>query len=170
MSVTRIKLKRLKSKDVTQSYVGWLNDTEINQYLESRYEEHTLESTKAFVAKCEESETSLLFGIFLLDNTHIGNIKLELFPRYRKAEIGILIGEKSCWGKGYATEAIQLICRYAEENFQLHKLMAGCYSENTGSARAFVKAGFEIEATLKDEVILNNRFQSLIRMAKFQGN
>ena len=68
----------------------------------------------------------------------------------RRGVIGLFIGEQSNWGKGLATDAIKLISKFANKKFKLKKLVAGCYSNNIGSKKAFLKAGYEIEAILKN--------------------
>jgi RimJ/RimL family protein N-acetyltransferase len=57
----------------------------------------------------------------------------------------LLIGEVSEWGKGYATEAINLIVEFGEKKLSLKTFGAGCYSTNLASAKAFQKAGFCVE-------------------------
>jgi [ribosomal protein S5]-alanine N-acetyltransferase len=47
---SNVSLFLLKPELVTQDYVSWLNDPEVNQYLESRFVTHTLESSRNFVA------------------------------------------------------------------------------------------------------------------------
>src|SRR5262249_39270580 len=81
---------------------------------------------------------------------HIGNIKLGPIQWiHRFADIGLLIGEKDCWGRGYATEAIRLVTDYAFCELNLHKLAAGCYDLNQGSIKAFQKVGFIVEGVRK---------------------
>ena len=49
MENKKINLRRLQPNDVTHEYVDWMNDSEINKYLESRHVVHSLDSIKAFV-------------------------------------------------------------------------------------------------------------------------
>ena len=58
-------LKELTSIDVTQQYIEWLNDFEVNKYLESRFIHQDEYTVKAFVEACQYSELYLLFGVFL---------------------------------------------------------------------------------------------------------
>ena len=62
--------------------------------------------------------------------------------------VRILLGDKNCWGKGYATETIEVLTEHAFGVLGLHKLTAGAYAENVGSIRAFEKAGFLAVAKL----------------------
>ena len=64
---------------------------------------------------------------------------------HRHADVGIILGDKTCWGKGYAAESLRLVAGYARQSLQLHKLMAGIYANNIGSIQAFLKAGFAQE-------------------------
>jgi RimJ/RimL family protein N-acetyltransferase len=61
----------------------------------------------------------------------------------------VLIGERRCWGKGYGAEAISLATRYAFEELNLNKVIAGIYAANVASLKAFLKAGFKEAGVLR---------------------
>jgi RimJ/RimL family protein N-acetyltransferase len=151
-------LKELESNDVTQTYIDWLNDFEVNKYLESRYMNHDINTVKDFVDSYRNSEIEFLFGIFLKGSIkHIGNIKLgPINKHHKRADIGILIGDKDYWGKGFAKEAISMISQFAFDQLKLAKLTAGCYESNIGSKKAFEKSGYNVEGFLKGHVVLSN--------------
>ncbi len=145
-----INLRELDIEDVKESYVNWLNDKEINVFLESRHSSHTKESTSIFVQNCRTSNKDILFGIFTNENNkHIGNIKLgDIDWQNKNANVGILIGSKEYWGKGIGSQAIELITRLGFESLKLSSLCAGCYEENIGSKKAFLKAGWFVRGIL----------------------
>lgn len=141
-----IYLKKLSVADATPEYVAWLNDPEVNQYLETRFATHTLESVRDFVKKNASDPDTLFLGIFLDSGKHIGNVKLGPINRqHRFADLGIMIGDRQSWGKGYATQAIRLVCEYAFAKLGLNKVTAGAYAENASSIKAFLNAGFTEE-------------------------
>jgi RimJ/RimL family protein N-acetyltransferase len=143
-----MEIRALSISDVTTTYVEWLNNPKVNQYLESRFYTHTLESVKEFVSKCIESDAELLMGIFM-DKRHVGNIKLGCFAKHHKrAELGLFIGDENYWGKGVASRAISLVTQAGFESLNLHKIVAGCYEPNVGSRKAFEKAGYVVEGRL----------------------
>ena len=115
-----ISLRRLTEEDATENYVRWMNDPDINQYLESRFYTQTIESTKAFI-RSVTNDNNYQFGIFVKDTEkHIGNIKIGGINLYHKfADIGFLIGEKDYWGKGIASEAVKLATDYAFNSLKL---------------------------------------------------
>ncbi len=137
-------LRLLTPDDVGAHYLRWMHNPAIVQYLESRWSVHTIDSIKKYVAETNASGNNFLFGMFLLEShQHIGNIKIgNVNWIHRFADVGLMIGEETAWGKGYGTEAIRLVAQYAFEEINLHKLVAGIYTSNVGSYRAFIKAGW----------------------------
>lgn len=157
----RLVLRELSPEDVSKQYVAWLNDPQINRFLESRFSTQSRESICQFVDSMAASETDILFGIFLAeDERHIGNIRLgPIDPPHRRGAIGLLIGDKLQWGKGYAAEAIDAVAGYALGALDLHKVFAGYYAGNLGSRKAFRKAGFHEEGRLRDHWFCDGAWQ-----------
>lgn len=155
-----IYLKRLKPEDVGESYLAWMNNPEITQFLEARWTQYHMDDLKEFVGKIADSEKDYLFGIFLIaDNRHIGNIKIgNIDNRHKFADLGLVIGDNSCWGKGYGTEAVSLATRFGFEQLGLHKIFAGIYANNTGSLKAFLKAGYREAGLLKEHRIFKGSY------------
>lgn len=143
----RLRLRRLGPDDVSSVYVDWLNDVETVRYTEARHRRHSLESVREFVTACQARTDVYLWGIFeQADGSHVGNIKLgPIDVIHRHASVGLIIGERDRWGRGYATEAIGIVVRLAFDTLSLHKLTAGVIAGNESSLTAFRKNGFAIE-------------------------
>ena len=151
----RVTLRELTEADVDERYVGWMNDPQVTRYLESRFVSHTEGSLKAYVRSMSADPDVLLLAIVRNDDgRHIGNVKLGPIDRHHLlANVGILVGERDCWGHGYATEAIGALTTYAFAELGLRKLCAGAYRQNKGSVEAFLKAGWHQEATRPGQFI-----------------
>jgi ribosomal-protein-alanine N-acetyltransferase len=164
----RIYLRRLRAGDVSAAYLGWMTDPAVNRFLESRFAEHDMDSLRAFVLKMADDRANLFAGIFLRHHDrHIGNIKLgPIDAHHRRADIGLLVGERDCWGKGYASEAIAILSEFAFAQLGLHRLSAGMYAENEGSARAFEKAGYVREGLLRSHWSCDGKRQDGICLGK----
>ena len=157
LETKRLSLRVLDSFAVTEAYVSWLNNPEINKYLEARWTVHSFDSVSSQVDSIYESSNDALFGICTRPQSamHIGNVKLSAIdPMHRTAEIGFLIGEKDYWGQGLASEAIGRVCDWAFSDLGLRKITAGAYAVNLGSIKALEKVGFQREGVLKDQVQL----------------
>jgi len=149
-----ICIRELLPEDVTENYVCWLNDPEVNKFLESRFVHHTLSSVKKHVKELLYSNSFYMFGIFLGDEfKHVGNIKLgPINHHHLRSEIGIMIGDKSAWGKGIATSVIKITTNFGFNKLNLLKIIAGGYESNISSKKAFEKAGYKIEGFYSNHV------------------
>lgn len=165
MSVGGVLLRQIELSDCTPSYVSWLEDPEVNQYLETRWTEQTIESIQSFVQSQLDSENSILFAITLTDDgRHIGNIKLgPINSHHRYADISYFIGDKAMWGRGIATKVINLVCGFGIQNMNLHRIEAGTYAEAIGSQRALEKNGFTKEAVFRKQVLSNGNYMDVYR-------
>ena len=147
----RIYLREVTQDDIGNMYHSWLADNEVTKNLECRYFPQSIDNIRAYVSSMKAPDNTL-FAIIVKEagDIHIGNIRLgPVSWQHRFAGIGLLIGNKQFWGKGYGTEAISLVRDYAFGKLSLHKLTAGCYSCNLASVRAFEKAGFVREGLLR---------------------
>jgi len=133
--------------------MGWMNDPEVNLFLEPRILPHSLDSLRLYWEHHRDNSDSPWFAIKLASNhAHIGNIKVGPISWFhRRADIGLLIGDKSCWGKGYATEAIKLVTSWCFLELDLCKLSCVINSDNIGSRRAFEKSDYKLEGIFREE-------------------
>lgn len=161
-----IFLRPIQSSDALGPYLNWLNDPEVNQYLESRFVSWTTEMLSSYIANLVNNKNELLFAICTMEGEkHIGNIKLGPIDwNHRFADIGIIIGDKSEWGKGRGSEAIRTICRYGFDELELNKITAGCYGDNLSSVKAFSRVGFQQEGILRKKFFSSAGFQDHILM------
>jgi RimJ/RimL family protein N-acetyltransferase/methionyl-tRNA formyltransferase len=131
--------------------VDWLNNPDVNRYLECRHYVHTLTSVTEYVTNLSlPSSVEILFGIFVNHTSrHIGNIKLGPIDGINHhASMGLVIGDIKSWGKGYGSRAIRLLTDAAVTHLDMKTLVAGCYSSNRGSFKAFLKAGWKHVGTI----------------------
>ena len=151
----RIELSQVQIRDASVEYLLWLNDVEVNKFLETRWISQTLETVISYIKKVSSSPTELLLKIVVAaEEIHIGNIKIgPIDVNNKSAELSYFIGNKSFWGQGYATEAINLCVDYCFETLGLHKIQAGCFETNIGSQKALLKSGFELEGRLRKRIL-----------------
>lgn len=164
----RLILRPMVVEDATEAYVRWLNDPVVNRYSEYRFTTHTLESVYAYLERaCADEQTHFFAMVTRDDGRHIGNAKLgPEDPHHKRASFGIMIGERSAWGKGYATEALALLEQYAFDALGLHKLTAGAVAENVGSIRMLEKRGFVVEGRRREHFRDGERFLDIIEFGK----
>lgn len=167
----RVYLRPIRDEDAGERYLGWLCDPEVVKYLEARHQTHTLESVARFVSAHTEGRADPLFAICLREgDRHIGNIKLGPVDRPNgSAWVGLLIGERDCWGQGYATESIALTVAHAFGPLGLRRLSASAYAVNVGSIRAFERCGFAREGALRGAALFEGAPMDVVLMGKLRG-
>lgn len=140
-------------------YIRWFADLGITRYLlvqnppSLRQEEEWLERIAA-------SHEDIVWAIVLPESGElIGGTGLHRINwRHRNAHNGILIGQKGQWGKGYATEAIQLATRYAFRDLGLEKVLTEVFSGNDASRRVMEKNGYRQCGMLRRSRYLDGRW------------
>jgi hypothetical protein len=78
--------------------------------------------------------------------------------RLRDAESGIMIGDKSEWRRGHASEAMRLRTEYAFTELGLRKIWTGVDMPNVGSRRALEKAGYRQCGVMRRHFFVNGRW------------
>lgn len=98
----------------------------------------------------------------------IGNLGVHQISHYnKKAGIGILIGEKAYWNKGYGTDAMKTALRYCFEILKLNKVTLTVDVENKRGIRCYGKCGFIKVGFLKDDAVRHNRLRDSYLMEAF---
>ncbi|MBN2057343.1 MAG: GNAT family N-acetyltransferase [Candidatus Saganbacteria bacterium] len=156
----RIYLKQLAVTDITDAYINWLNDPEVNRFLSVRGGAQDRQMVEKYVASYDGDDNRLLLGIFdKASRKHIGNITFSSINRRSGVgAIGIAIGDKSFWGKGYGSEALQAAVDLAFAVLKLRRVEAGINAENAASISLFNKAGFVEEGRLKEREKFGDRY------------
>src|SRR5699024_12522468 len=92
-------------------------------------------------------------------STESGNVPIGLIgllnidKKYRKAEFYIVNGEKSYWGKGFASKATNFFLNYTFLKHNLNKVYLYTEVDNIPAQKLFEKVGFKKEGLLKADLI-----------------
>jgi RimJ/RimL family protein N-acetyltransferase len=171
--VSRIYGERLRLRAIERADVGhfyeWVNDPEVTLGL-SLYlpmsnldEEHWFESIatrdsheRPLAIELREGEAWRLIG-------NCGAFAIEWVNR--SAELGIMIGDKSAWNKGYGTEAMTLLAGHCFDTLNLHRVFLRVFADNLRARRSYQRAGFVEEGALRQAVFRRGAYQDAILMS-----
>jgi RimJ/RimL family protein N-acetyltransferase len=122
-------------------------------------------------AQREQAEKPLAIEIKEGDGWRlIGNCAFfELDWTSRCAEFGIMIGDRSVWDQGYGTETVQLLLKHGFETLNLNRVFLRVFDDNRRAIRAYQKAGFKQEGTLRQAVYKNGCYHDLHVMSVLRG-
>ena len=149
---------------------AWANDPEISRLM-NRERPVSESEHDAWFASIRGRDDCAFFAVETVGAAaHVGNVWLwAIERRHHKAELRIVIGEPSVRGQGAGTEAIDLLCRYGFEQLGLHRIYAYVLAINPAARRAFERAGFHLEGTLRDDRWTADGFADTYLLARLSG-
>ncbi|MBM4434256.1 MAG: GNAT family N-acetyltransferase [Chloroflexi bacterium] len=122
-------------------FVEWFADREVTRFLATSFP-MSLQQEEDFLKRIGESKTDVWWALEAEGRT-IGATGIHRIDWISgNAVTGTVIGDKSCWRKGYGSEAMALRTEFAFRQLNLHKLKSGAFDENEPSKRALQKAGY----------------------------
>jgi RimJ/RimL family protein N-acetyltransferase len=138
-----------------EEYFGWLRDYEVVKTI-NRLEYVRPVSFAEVKEYCESvcrSRSDVFLAIYSMgEERFIGTIRASRLDLVnRTADVGILIGNRAYWGRGIATDALTVLCRYLFERLGLRKLTAGLMKINPAMLRVFEKLGFRVEGVFRKQ-------------------
>jgi RimJ/RimL family protein N-acetyltransferase len=102
-------------------------------YVRQKLEEESIERTRFAIRTLAEDGLIGLIGLF------------ANFQSHRDASMGIQIGERAYWGKGYGTDALRVLLRYAFAELNLYRVSLSVLEGNERAMRSYEKCGFRYE-------------------------
>lgn len=128
-----------------QLWAEWLNDLEVTLPLgDEAYEMITTANQESLAAEFINKGSKVFSIVDLSTGQVIGRCLLfGINPIDRRGMMGIVIGDKKHWNKGYGTEATQLLLDYAFNLLNLNSIELGVFAFNQGAIQAYKKAGFK---------------------------
>lgn len=95
-------------------------------------------------------------------------------PENRRASLGIIIGERAYWGRGYGTEATRMMLDYGFNVLNLHSVELGVYAFNRRAIRCYEKVGFTRTGVRRESRILAGEKHDTLIMdilaSEFEGS
>ena len=162
----KVRLRPLSLEDIDHVMM-WVNDPEVTRtLLIGRYPMSREAEREWIEARMKPSATETVFAIETKEGQYLGGINLfRIHPVERHAELGIVIGRKSAWGKGYATEAMELLIRYGFCELNLHMIYLGVMASNAAAKRVYERLGFIEEGCLRHRIFREGRYVDMYSMS-----
>ena len=163
-----VALREVRESDIPIIF-EWLNDYQLRissaPYRPVSWPEHV----KWVTARLQNgSET---FFVIVLEERPIGVVNLSSLDSHnRSAEFSIRIGDSSDQGKGYGTQAVQLLIDFCWRDLNLHRLSLTVFSDNSRAISSYKKTGFELEGELRQAAFISGSWRNLIILSVLNPN
>ena len=163
-----VRLRPLDMADL-DNYIAWINDPEVVEFLggggglwtrlaESEWLEQACRKRLAY--------GDVTLAIETIEGRHIGSIGLsEPQPRDRHACLGIMIGDKQHWSRGYGTDAVRTLLRLAFDEMNLNRVWLTVDERNLRGIACYRKCGFVEEGRLRQERFQAGTYHDTLIMA-----
>jgi RimJ/RimL family protein N-acetyltransferase len=166
---TLVRLAAIDPEEVGKSFSKWGRDSEYKRLLDFAPPRlYSVRASKEWIEKQLEASqpNTYWFAIRSLeDDRLLGDIDLAVTTwGSRDAFVGIGIGERDFWGKGYGTEAMQLALRFAFTELNLRRVTLDVMEQNQRAVRSYEKVGFRIEGRERQSICRDGRRSNVLFM------
>lgn len=155
-----------------EEYLGWLRDYDVVKTINrlDYLRPVSFEEVRRYCESVMQSPQDIFMAIHeVASERFIGTIRASRIDLVtRTADIGILIGEKDVWGKGFGTDAISTLAEYLFDRLCLRKLTAGLMAVNPGMLRVFEKLGFRQEGVFREQDYFEGKYVDHIYLGCFR--
>jgi ribosomal-protein-alanine N-acetyltransferase len=150
--------------DNAETIRGWLNDPEVHQYLMVGRTPISKEAERRYYEMQGTASDVQNFEIHVAeDGRYIGNLGLkDIDLVHRRAEMGIAIGSKPDWGKGYGSDAIVTCLRYAFGTLGLHTVKIRAHQDHARALELYRRVGFVDMGRERETVFQQGRFADYV--------
>lgn len=167
-----VQLRKFQASDA-QDVAKYADNQKIAKWLRDIFPHpYTLADAEWYVNDCAaNSETRQCLRAIVVDGEVVGSVGVYLQNDVgcKNAELGYWLGEPF-WGQGIATAAIKELCAFVFHHYDVVRIYAEPFADNTGSRRVLEKAGFVLEGTLRNSVFKNGEFHDSCIYALLRSN
>lgn len=164
----RVRLTSEEPEDLAKVEVRWQRDSEfirladgdpVRLNSEKRIREWLVENR---VDNGLQPERYTFWVRTLAEDRLIGEFSLWVDLIHSVAWVGIAIGERDFWGKGYGTDMMKLCLQYAFTELCMERVSLGVHEYNPRALRLYEKCGFRLEGRTRQDVLREGkRYDSL---------
>jgi RimJ/RimL family protein N-acetyltransferase len=160
-----VNLRAIERKDLDE-IMKWVNDREVTKYLAAFLYPVSQEEEEKFLERAmSRNDTEKNLVMETKEGVYIGQISLHKIDwKNSNAELGIVIGNKEYWGKGYGTEAIKILLHHAFNQMNLYKIDLQVFEFNQRGIRCYEKCGFKKEGKLRKNHFYKAKYYDVILM------
>ncbi len=165
------RLVRLRAREPADEPLAheFFNDPEVTEFLTIRYPVSHRQEREILDRPVDYTNAD--FAIETLeDRRYIGGCSLHVIaPELRRAELGIVLGDKARWDGGYGTDTMRTLCRFGFEEMNLHRIELWVFEENVRARHVYEKLGFQQEGIVRDGWYQGGRYHNGILMGLLEG-
>ena len=167
LSGGKVCLHRFDEMCITPQYLSWLNDPKVVRYSSQRFREHTDQTSRAYLTTLNNSP-NLFLAIRMRDCLQmVGTMTAYVAEVHGTVDIGLMVGDRTQWGKGIGLDAWQTLMGYLLTERKMRKVTGGTLRCNVGMIRIMERSGMQLEAVRVGQQMVEGEAQDEVYFAKF---
>jgi RimJ/RimL family protein N-acetyltransferase len=163
-----IRLRAAEREDLSR-FLGWINDPEVRSGLMLYLPQSMTEEEQWYerMIKAPAPEHALVIELLASgDWMPVGTCGFHEFDwRARCAEVGILIGEKGYWNRGFGTQVMRLLLRHGFNTLNLNRISLRVFANNPRAIRCYEKARFVHEGRQRQAYYQGGDYVDILMMS-----
>ena len=163
----RVRLTRFSAADITEDYLGWLNDPIVTRLSNQRFVTHDRASSERYLASFDGSPHHFLSVRRRDGDRAIGTMTAYVSPHHGTADMGIMIGERSAWGGGFGQDAWNSLLAWLLGEGGMRKVTAGTLAINQPMIRIAEQSGMMLEGRRARQEIVEGEAVDILQYARF---
>jgi ribosomal-protein-alanine N-acetyltransferase len=163
----RTRLRKFRPSDINGDYLGWLNDPQVTQFSNQRFVHHDESSAASYLESFEGTANLFLSVDTAEDGRAIGTMTAYRSVHHGTADVGIMIGDRAVWGRGYGQDAWNLLIEWLLTQPGMRKVTAGTLACNQGMIRLAARSGMQVEAVRREQELVDGRPIDILYFARF---
>ncbi|SES45707.1 GNAT family N-acetyltransferase [Psychrobacillus sp. OK032] len=167
-TLPKVHLRELTIDDVEDRY-QWCLDKEVTKHLNmpEKYPPFSRKETQKWIEMCINKTNGYEQKAILTEQRkHIGWIDLKNIDKLNKhAELGITVGNKNYWGKGYGLSAMREMLTWGFIELELNKIWLRVEIDNEKAIKSYKRMGYVDEGILRQDRLRNGEYVDRLRMS-----
>src|SRR5437763_7808836 len=161
-------LRAFAREDAERCY-RWMNDPNIVRTLKTRYPIAFQSEMEWIESAMHSTSTERHFAIERRDDrSHVGNASIhDIDWVSRTGWFGLFVGEPTAWNRGFGSDAIQTLVRFAFDEMNLVKLRVNVFDYNERAKHVLLGHGFVEEGKLAREFYREGAYHDIVILSKF---
>jgi ribosomal-protein-alanine N-acetyltransferase len=162
-----VSLRLFTRTDISEQYIGWLNDMDVVKYSNQKFITHTKESCINFFNSFENSPSLFITIEDSLNENVIGTLTIHCNYLHHTADIGILLGNKDYWGKGYAKQAWCSVVNLLSDVINIRKVTAGTLACNLPMIGLMKASDMKLDGIRSGQELVDGQPMDIVYYARF---
>jgi ribosomal-protein-alanine N-acetyltransferase len=157
-------------------YYQWLRDIDVVRYIgrDELLAGITFSEAECYVKRLwDNAYCTFLAAHDNHSGEFIGTAKVNFITesgrRNGVADMGIMLGDRRFWGRGVSTDILRATSAYAFDNLGARKLSAGASSLNVAVVKAFLRIGYKVDGSLRQQLPVDDGFCDHVLLSCFEN-